>query len=287
MSKIRREPAVGPFRADQLREGDRYELSNGHPLYCAPARREHAAPNLIGAAVIDSDPAVEWAGVDAGFTPAPGTLRAPDVAVAAPAGADADGWIPGAPPLAIEYAGRGQDQADLKVKIAELLAAGTRYVWVVRVQGPRRVEVHEAGQPPRLVGAGEVLAAPGILRNPIPVEALYDRAAGHRATLRNLLQREGYDSLEAVRTEGHNEGRKEGHKEGRKEGHKEGRKEGRQEGREEGMAEAILALLQGRGIPVDAPIETRVRACREHDTLHRWLLRAASIERGEQLFDAP
>jgi len=279
MSKIRREPAIGPFRADQLREGDRYELSNGHPLYCAPARREHAAPNLIGAAVIDSDPAVEWAGVDAGFTPAPGTLRAPDVAVAAAAaGADADGWIPGAPPLAIEYAGRGQDQADLKVKIAELLAAGTRYVWVVRVQGPRRVEVHEAGQPPRLVGAGEMLAAPGILRNPIPVEALYDRAAGHRATLRNLLQREGYESLEAVRTEGHTEGRTEGHTEGRK--------EGRQEGREEGLAEAILALLQGRGILVDTPLETRVRACRERDTLHRWLLRAARAERGEQLFDA-
>jgi len=254
MSKIRREPAIGPFHADQLREGDRYELSNGHPLYCAPARREHAAPNLIGAAVIDSDPAVEWAGVDAGFTPAPGTLRAPDVAVAAPAGADADGWIPGAPPLAIEYAGRGQDQADLKVKIAELLAAGTRYVWVVRVQGPRRVEVHEAGQPPRLVGAGEVLEAPDILRNPIPVEALYDRAAGHRATLRNLLQREGYDSLEAVRTEG--------------------------------LADAVIALLQGRGVPVDTPLETRVRACRDRDTLSRWLLRAARVERGEQLLDA-
>ena len=171
-----------------------------------------------------------------------------------PAGADADGWIPGAPPLAIEYAGRGQDQADLKVKIAELLAAGTRYVWVVRVQGPRRVEVHEAGQPPRLVGAGEVLEAPDILRNPIPVEALYDRAAGHRATLRNLLQREGYDSLEAVRTEG--------------------------------LADAVIALLQGRGVPVDTPLETRVRACRDRDTLSRWLLRAARVERGEQLLDA-
>lgn len=262
MPKIRREPAIGPFRADQLREGDRYELSNGHPLYCAPARREHAAPNLIGAAVIDSDPAVEWAGVDAGFTPAPGTLRASDVAVAAPAGADEDGWIPGAPPLAIEYAGCGQDQADLKVKIAELLTAGTRYVWVVRVHGPLRVEVYQAGQPPRLVGAGEVLEAPGILRNPIPVEALYDRAAGHRATLRNLLQREGYDSLEAVR------------------------REGREEGREEGLADAVLALLQGRGVPVDTPLGTRVRACRDRETLRRWLLRAARVERGEQLFDA-
>ena len=26
----------GPFRADQLRDGGCYELSNGHPIYCAP-----------------------------------------------------------------------------------------------------------------------------------------------------------------------------------------------------------------------------------------------------------
>jgi Uma2 family endonuclease len=214
-----REPATGPFRVEHLREGDRYELSNGHAIYCAPSGRDHAAPNLTGAAVIDSDPAVDWAGVDAGFAPSPTLLRAPDVAVAAPAaaGEDAGGWIPGAPPLAVEYAGRGQDEADLKIKIAELLAAGTRFVWVVRLRGPRRVEVHEAGQPVRRLVAGELLEAPGILRNPVPVEALYDRAAGHRATLRNLLQREGYDSLEAVRAEGRDVGHQEGRHEGQRE----------------------------------------------------------------------
>jgi len=31
-----RRASRGPFRADQLRPGDRYELSNGHPIYCAP-----------------------------------------------------------------------------------------------------------------------------------------------------------------------------------------------------------------------------------------------------------
>jgi hypothetical protein len=66
----------------------------------------------------------------------------------------------------------------------------------------------------RRLGVGDVLEAPGILRNPVPVEALYDRAAGHRATLRNLLQREGYDSLDAVRAEGVLEGRAEGVLEG-------------------------------------------------------------------------
>lgn len=33
----------GPFRADQLKEGDRYELSGGHPIYCAPVGPEHAS----------------------------------------------------------------------------------------------------------------------------------------------------------------------------------------------------------------------------------------------------
>ncbi len=210
-----RQPETGPFRAAQLREGDRYELADGHPLYRAPAGRDHAAPHLTGAAVIDSDPDVAWAGVDAGFSPDPATLHAPDIAVTAPpTDPETGGWIPGAPPLAVEYAGRGQDEAELRAKIAKLLAAGARFVWVVRLRGPRRVEVHEAGQPVRRLGVGDVLEAPGILRNPVPVEALYDRAAGHRATLRNLLQREGYDSLDAVRAEGVLEGRAEGVLEG-------------------------------------------------------------------------
>jgi hypothetical protein len=202
-----RQPETGPFRATQLREGDRYELADGHPLYCTPAGRDHAAPHLTGAAVIDSDPDVAWAGVDAGFSPDPATLHAPDIAVTPPpTDPETGGWIPDAPPLAVEYAGRGQDEAELRAKIAKLLAAGTRFVWVVRLRGPRRIEVHEAGQPVRRLGVGDVLEAPGILRNPVPVEALYDRAAGHRATLRNLLQREGYDSLDAVRAEGVQEG---------------------------------------------------------------------------------
>ncbi len=36
----------------------------------------------------------------------------------------------------------------------------------------------------------------------MPVEALYDWQVGQEITLRNLLQRHGYDSLDAVRAEG-------------------------------------------------------------------------------------
>lgn len=153
--------------------------------------------------MLASDPDVEQAGVDAGYSPNEGILRAADVVVGnVPS---APGWIKGAPPLAVEYADTGQNEDDLQDKIAELLEAGTKYLWVVRLTGTRRVEVHEPGKDMRIVLPGEELLAPGVLRNPVRVEALYDPGAAMEATLRNLLQRQGYDSLEQVRAEGHAE----------------------------------------------------------------------------------
>lgn len=74
----------GPFRAYQLGGDDRFELSHGHPIYCQPTRHQHAGPNLIGAATLETDPNVDWAAIDAGFSPEQGTLRAPDIAIAPP-----------------------------------------------------------------------------------------------------------------------------------------------------------------------------------------------------------
>ncbi len=195
----------GPFRADQLKSGDPYELSNGHPIECLPVGGRGSRANLLGGAVLDSDPDVDSAGVDTGFALTPGTLRAPDVAVGNVA--DAPGWVTGAaPPLAVEYADTGQDEAELAAKIADLLAGGTRLVWVVRLVGPRRIEVHAPGVSMRLAYPDDLLEAPGILRNPVPVAALFDRDAAHEATLRNLLQRRGYRDLEQVRADGKAEG---------------------------------------------------------------------------------
>src|SRR5579864_5795900 len=128
--------APGPFRADQIKEGSRYELSDGNPIYCMPSGRRGGRSNLVGGGVLETDPAVRSAGVDVGFTAGPSNLRAPDVAVGDMA--DEPGWAPGAPPLAVEYADTGQDEAELQKKIGELLAAGTKWIWVVRLTGPRR-----------------------------------------------------------------------------------------------------------------------------------------------------
>lgn len=251
----------GPFNVDQLRSGDRYELTDGHAIYCAPTGGDVARRTGNAFEIIDSDPMVEDAGIDPGFAIGHKTLRAPDVAVGV---TDAPGWVQGAPPLAVEYAGRGQDERDLQLKIAELLEAGTRWIWVVRLTGPRRVEVHTQEAEVRVLGIDGILEAPGVLKNPIPVIALFDREASHELTLRNLLQRRGYEDLDQALTESRVEGRE----------------EGREEGRDAGQRALITRLLEARFGALDAATHTRLGATTGADllTLAERLLSAKTLD---------
>ncbi len=243
----------GPFRADQLRPGDPYELSNGHPILCLPTGGRGGRATNVGGGVLASDPAVKDVGVDVGFSPSPDVLRAPDLSVGELP--DQPGWVQGAPPLAVEYADTGQDEAELRNKIQELFAAGTQYIWVVRLTGPRRVEVHQPGQRMRIANPGEQLVAPGILANPVPVEALYDREAARPVIFRNLLERQGYSSLDEVRAEGE--------------------VLGRAEGEVQGLRKAIVAVLLGRGLTADDDVQAALANCSDSGALESALRQAA------------
>ncbi|MEY3213268.1 MAG: hypothetical protein RIT28_3749 [Pseudomonadota bacterium] len=288
MAPLHRMLAPGPYRADQLSSGTPYELSRGHSILCAPTGARGSGPQLNGGYVIASDPAVAVAGVDLGFSPEPGTLRAPDVAVYGdPTELHKAGWAKTAPPLAVEYADRGGDEAELAERIRDLLHHGTRYVWVVRLVGPRRVEVYEPERAMRLVTAEEPLIAEGVLKNPVTVDALYDPDHAEAAILRNLLQRRGVESLEAVfeegKTEGIAEGKAEGIAEGKAEGIAEGKAEGKAEGALETLRRTLRAILTARGLPLtpaqDALIETAELA-----TLDAWILRVALVPSADALF---
>ena len=234
----------GLFHADQIQPGSRYELSDGHPLLCMPTGGRGSRANLVGASALETDPAVDSAGVDTGFSPQPKMLRAPDVAVGNVP--NTPGWVQGVPPLAVEYADTGQDEDDLQGRIHDLLTRGTRFVWVVRLVGPRRVEVYEPGGKMRLVAPGQELTAPGVLQNPVPIEALYDREAAHEATLRNLLQRRGFASVEAVK------------------------EAGKLEGKLDEARSALRRLLARRGLAITAEQEARIGACADLARLHGW-----------------
>lgn len=259
---IRYSDGTGPFRADQIRNGDPYELSDGHPVRCVPSSELRGRAKVLGALVLASDPAVRGAaGTDVGVEFNEGkNLRAPDLSI----GIEGEpGWSRTVPPLVVEYADRGQDEAELSRKIVELLAAGTRYIWVVRLVGPLRVEVYGPGKAMRLVDADGVLAAPGVLKNDYPVRALTDVLVAQQLTLRNLLQQEGYESVEQVRAEGH------------KEGHKEGELVA--------LAQALLTVLSARGLTVAPALRERILGMRDAETLTRWIGRAATCRTAEEL----
>lgn len=65
----------------------------------------------------------------------PDILRGPDVGVVRqermPTGTGVEGWLDGAPDLAVEVAGDAQAPSELVRKTLEYLAAGAKLVWVV------------------------------------------------------------------------------------------------------------------------------------------------------------
>lgn len=75
-----------------------------------------------------------------------------------------------------------------------------------------------------------------------------------------------------------------GKAEGKAEGRAEGRREGRAEGRLESGARALLTVLDVRGIQVSDEAYTRIANCGDLTQLERWLRRAVTVDRVDELF---
>ena len=255
----------GPFTAADILPDQGYELYHGHPVRCLPTGGDGATTTAVGLQAIASDPDAEEAGVDPGYVLGTQNVLAPDIAVGNVP--DRRGFIQGVPALAIEYAGERQDEVRLQDKIVQFLAGGTRWVWVVRLIGPRRVEVYAPGAGVAVLGPGQVLHAPGVLRNEIPVEALFDRKRAREIALRNLLEDAGYSGLAAVREEG--------------------REEAREDGRSQGLRDAVRTLLATRGIALDPAAQARVAAEHNPEQLLLWITRAASAREASEVFETP
>ena len=77
-----------------------------------------------------------------------------------------------------------------------------------------------------------------------------------------------------------------GREEGREEGHEEGLQEGQVRGRQEGEAEALLEVLDARGLDVDAQARQRILSCPDLAVLKSWLRKAVGVQTVEELFGA-
>jgi Uma2 family endonuclease len=114
---------------------------------------------------------------EAGFRLKPDVVRRPDIAVVRAdriAATGAHEYIEGAPDLAVEVASPANSPEDLEEKVAQYLAHGARYVWVVYPR-TRRVHVYEREAPTvRIVECGESLTAPDLLPGlEVPVEKIF------------------------------------------------------------------------------------------------------------------
>ncbi|WP_438035148.1 Uma2 family endonuclease [Sorangium sp. So ce204] len=96
----------------------------------------------------------------------PDRLRGPDVAMARverlPTGRGADGWLDGAPDLAVEILGDGQSASELLKKALEYMAAGAAMVWVIDPD-PARVMVLTPPDHVRILGREDTLDGGAVL----------------------------------------------------------------------------------------------------------------------------
>jgi Uma2 family endonuclease len=90
----------------------------------------------------------------------PDILRGPDVAIVRaerePAGRGAEGWLEGAPDVAVEVIGDSQSASELAKKALEYLAAGAKMVWVLDPE-PRRLMIFMPPNQIRVLGRDDVL----------------------------------------------------------------------------------------------------------------------------------
>jgi predicted transposase YdaD len=61
-------------------------------------------------------------------------------------------------------------------------------------------------------------------------------------------------------------------------GKEEGRAEGEKKGQAEGKAQALLAVLEARGLAVSAAQRARIEGCTDADQLERWVRRAVTAK---------
>jgi Uma2 family endonuclease len=90
----------------------------------------------------------------------PDTVRGPDVAFVAKERfervGDVVGAFPGAPDLAVEVVSPAGAASDLRAKVEDYFAAGTRLVWLVD-PADGTVTVHRAPSTPRVLSANDIL----------------------------------------------------------------------------------------------------------------------------------
>ena len=147
-------------------DGHRYDLIRGRLYRMSPAGGEHGGIGMEFGRLIANDVVARGLGkvfgAETGFYVArdPDTVLAPDIAFIRadrlPPPADLIRFVPIAPDLAVEIMSPWDRETEVTDKVQAYLDAGVPLVLVIRPR-PRTVTLHAPGQPPRVLGEGDVL----------------------------------------------------------------------------------------------------------------------------------
>ncbi|MFY9822313.1 MAG: hypothetical protein WAM82_13100 [Thermoanaerobaculia bacterium] len=205
--------------------------------------RAHVAPGYVGSAdlltrhAVDADFATDACVRKAGVDPATGSRYLEEIA--------------------FEVVSEQREQ-DVQEKAVSMHRRGVRRIFAISsVKGPRRVREWAAESRSWRPLAGDAQIEDPCLVKPLPVAALLDAAAADNAV------------VEALAAKGNPEIRKrEAAAEAR------GKAQGEVRGKAQGKAEAILSVLETRGIAVTEAQREEILRCGDLDRLDRWLRRA-------------
>jgi len=150
-----------------------------------------------------------------------------------------------------------QNEKNAKEKAVVMHRRGVRRIFGIWVKGRRRVcEWSAESQSWRPLDAGSRIEDPCFVA-PLPVAALLDAAVVHRAVVEALVA-QGNPEIQTLEAEA----------------------------QARGEAEAVLKVLEARGVAVSKAQRQEILACHDLDRLDRWLRRAAlAASAGEVLSD--
>ncbi len=151
-----------------------------------------------------------------------------------------------------------QNERWVTAKALRMHRRGVRRIFTVWVKGPRRVcEWSPESQSWRPLEAGARIEDP-CLAAPLAVAALLDAAAADKAVVAALVAKGNPKIL---------------------------RREAAAEAK--AVAKAILAVLEARGIAVNAAQRQEILRCLDRDRLDRWLRRAAMASSADEIMSEP
>lgn len=252
-------PALPEIDDRLVLPGTRFEMLDGRLVYVPPCDGPHGARQVQVCALIEAHtgPAFE---VSADMLTRTSRIDdfAPDISIHEKAPHPVTGR-PRLAQLVFEVVST-QTLGNAARKARKLIERGVRRVFAIDVGRSRALEWSAALDGWRVLEAGGVISDPA-LEVALPIAVLIRDTRADDAVMRALAARHN-PVLEDIKAASRNEGRAEG------------RAEGARDGVGRGRAEAIVAVLDARGISMERGERDRILGERDLARLERWTARA-------------